>query len=368
MSREQSTWSGLRWPIKAILIAAPIILVGYIGNKFGWFSTINNKIEERTASNNNYQPSGDNYQPGSDKSTSGTNSGGNNNNSNNNNTKAKGGDVSTSASDHRTFNFNPEKPVNGTLKGIVEVGATGFNSFVINVDKEKRWEIINKEFGKSFVYEGMATTEDIRAGLKKYISGIMDRGVQSRNVHFVISSGAQKEAKTAIISSELKKMGYVVNLVTPEQEGKLALKSVLPKSYENNSYVVDIGSGNTKISWVNGTGVTSIEAAGAKYYEKGMDDATVANEVKAKANSIPAAKREICFIIGGVPYELAKVTRLGEERFTVLNDPSTYSAGDKKKVACGLNIYKSLKEVTKCDTFVFDWDANFSIGFLLGLP
>jgi hypothetical protein len=33
----------------------------------------------------------------------------------------------------------------------------------------------------------------------------------------------------------------------------------------------------------------------------------------------------------------------------------------------GLNIYKAIEDATKTDTFVFDWDANFTIGFLLGL-
>ncbi len=44
-------------------------------------------------------------------------------------------------------------------------------------------------------------------------------------------------------------MGFVVNNVTAEQEAKLALKATVPPSFADNSYMVDIGSGNTKISW-----------------------------------------------------------------------------------------------------------------------
>jgi hypothetical protein len=349
---NQSTWSGLRWPFKAIIIAIPLLLIGYLGNKFGWFTSLQNgiaKTEQKAVTNDgntNYQPTGNEEQKTNTNST---------------NQNAQNSEV------HRTFAYQPEKPINGELKGIVEVGATGFNSFVVNIDNAKRWEIKSKEFGKSFVYEGMASADDIRLGLKKYIGDIFDKGVKSKNIHFVISSGAQKEPKTTGIVSELKKMGYVVNLVTAEQEGKLALKCVLPKSYQDNSFVVDIGSGNTKLSWMEGTTVMAKEAVGAKYYEKDMTDAVAIADVKTQASAIPKAKREICFIIGGVPFELAKQTRTGEERFTVLNNPETYKAGDKKKVACGLNIYKALKESTGCDTFVFDWDANFSIGFLLGL-
>jgi hypothetical protein len=105
---------------------------------------------------------------------------------------------------------------------------------------------------------------------------------------------------------------------------------------------------------------------GAKYYDRGTSDDAVYNEVKAKAAKIPEGKRNVCFIIGGVPFTLAKQGRKGEERFTVLNAPASYKAVDKK-MGAGLNIYKALADATNCDTFVFDWDANFTIGFLLSL-
>lgn len=327
---EKSTWARLRWPIKAIIIAIPIIGIGYWGFENGKFDAKPKTAE--TADSTAASPVA-----GAPKK----------------------------AEDHRTFNYTPEKPINGEYKGVIEVGASGFNSFVVNIDKDKRWEIISKDFGKSFVYEGMASTADIRTGLKDYIGNMLDKGVKSKNIHFVISSGAQKEPKTALITSELKKMGYVVNLVTAEQEGQLALKCVLPAAYYDNSFVVDIGSGNTKISWIDKQ-AKSLEGPGAKYYEKDLKDQAVYAEVKGLAEKIPTAKREICFIIGGVPFELAKQIRSGEERFTVLNDPEKYTS-DKVKIKSGVNIYKAIKDATHSDTFVFDWDANFTIGFLLGI-
>lgn len=266
----------------------------------------------------------------------------------------------------REFNYTPEKPQNGTLRGVVEVGATGFNSFVINMDEQKRWEIVSKDFGESLAYEGLATTEDIRSGLKKYLSAMFDKGVSKNNMHFVISSGAQKEPKTATISNELKKMGYVVNLVTAEQEARYALQATIPPSFRDNSFLVDIGSGNTKISWQEGGGLKATELPGAKYYEKGTADDAVFGQVKEGASRIPESKRNVGFILGGVPFTLAKQHRKGEERYTVLRVPGKYEAADKK-MASGLNIYKALAEATGTDTFVFDWDANFTIGFLLGL-
>jgi hypothetical protein len=268
--------------------------------------------------------------------------------------------------DTREFNYTPEKPENGTLRGVVEVGATGFNSFVINMDNQNRWEIVSKDFGESLAYEGLATTEDIRTGLKKYLAAMFDKGVTSKNMHFVISSGAQKEPKTVAISNELKKMGYVVNNVTPEQEAKFALKATVPPQFADNSFMVDIGSGNTKVSWDENGNLKSMELPGAKYYEKGIADDQVYQTVNTQAAKIPEGKRNVGFIIGGVPFTLAKQHRKGEERYTVLKAPQSYKAADKK-MASGLNIYKAIADATKTDTFVFDWDANFTIGFLLSL-
>ncbi|MGI8580986.1 MAG: hypothetical protein ACR2KX_02255 [Chitinophagaceae bacterium] len=268
--------------------------------------------------------------------------------------------------DAREFNYTPEKPENGSLRGVVEVGATGFNSFVINMDAQKRWEIVSKDFGESLAYEGMATTEDIRLGLKKYLSSMFDKGVSNKNMHFVISSGAQKEPKTTIISNELKKIGYVVNNVTADQEAKFGLKASIPPAFADNSFLVDIGSGNTKISWDENGTLKTLELPGAKYYEKNRSDDDVYNDVKSQVSKIPQGKRNVGFILGGVPFTLAKQHRKGEERYTVLKAPGSYKSMDKK-MASGLNIYKAITDATQTDTFVFDWDANFTIGFLLGL-
>ncbi len=277
---------------------------------------------------------------------------------------------SSSASDggqKSTFSYTPPGPVAGKLKGVVELGASGFNSFIIRIDADKNWKQEKAEFGNSLVMENMASDDDIRAGLKKYIAGMLDYGVNGRDIHFVVSSGAVKAEGTQKIINVLKTLKYFVNTVTPEQEGKLALKCVQPAKFVDNSFVTDIGSGNTKISWKEGSKISALETYGAKYFQNNVSDDVVAKEVEAKAKQIPSDKRDVCFIIGGVPFELAKKVRQGKERYTVLDAPSAYQL-DNAKSKAGLNIYKSIKEATGCKQFVFDWDANFTIGFLLDLP
>ncbi len=264
------------------------------------------------------------------------------------------------------FTFTAPEPQNGKLKGVVELGASGFNSFIVRIDDQKHWKLEKAEFGNSLVMENMATDTDIREGLKSYIGKMLDFGVGGRDIQFVVSSGAVKSEGTQKIVRALKSLNYVVNTVTPEQEGSLGLRAVLPNEFYSNSFVVDIGSGNTKISWKEGGSTKALETYGAKYYQNSTSDETVASEVQAKAKQVSSDHRKTCFIIGGVPFELAKSARKGKERYTVLDAPSAYKL-DNAKSKAGLNIYKAIADATDCDQFVFDWDANFTIGYLLTL-
>lgn len=265
------------------------------------------------------------------------------------------------------FEYTPATPVNGKLKGVVELGSTGFNSFVINIDKQKNWKLEKADFGTSLVYEKLATDQDIKDGLKKYIADMLAFGVSPREIHFVVSSGAQKVDITNKIMGYLKNMGYVVNTVTPEKEGQLGYTSVMPQGYEKDAFVVDIGSGNTKIAWMENGALKSLETYGSKYFQNNITDDVAYSASRGKAAQVPPSLRKTCFIIGGVPFELAKQVRNEKERFTILNAPDKYAPKDARGKS-GINIYKAIADATDCQQFVFDWDANFTIGFLLGLP
>jgi hypothetical protein len=258
-------------------------------------------------------------------------------------------------------------PEKGTLYGVVEMGATGFNSFVVNIDAQKNWVLAQKpEYGSSLVLEHMATEEDIKEGLKNYIKKIMEKGVTSKNIHFVVSSGAKDEENVQKIIVALGKINYRVNTVTAEEEGTCALKAVLPTSFYDKSFVMDIGSANTKLSYAKENEIIASESYGSKYFQKAIPDSTAYGIVRKVADAIPSDRTEYCFIIGGVPFELAKQIRREKERYTVLRLPDDYKAsGDKQRA--GLNIYKAVADATGCKNFVFDWDANFTIGFLLNL-
>lgn len=267
------------------------------------------------------------------------------------------------------FSYQPAEPVNGQLRGVVELGASGFNAFVVRLDAQRRWKLEKSEFGNSLALEKLTTEDDVRKGLKAYIGRMLDYGVGAHDIHFVVSSGAAKSESTQRIVKALQALSYMVNVVTPAQEGALALRAVLPPAYADQSFVVDLGSANTKIAWLQPDGsLGTLETHGAKYFQQHLPDSAVAGEVRRLVAQIPAERRGTCFIIGGVPFELAKTVRQGTERYVTLGKADSYAQLPGAKTQAGLNIYRAITDGTGCPQFVFDSNVNFTIGYLLALP
>ena len=191
--------------------------------------------------------------------------------------------------------------------------------------------------------------------------------VAARDIHFVVSSGAALSDVTARITKGLRLLKYVVTTVTPEQEGALALRAALPLPHVDKAFVVDMGSANTKVSWFENGAARVEDTYGSKFYEKNIDVATVVREVKSKSALVPASLRSTCFIIGGVPYEMAKSVRRDQEPFTVLKSAEAYAGLTGAKMKSGTSIYRAVAETTDCRQFVFGYDTPFTIGYLLSL-
>ena len=230
---------------------------------------------------------------------------------------------------HKSFNYEPPVVTNGKLSAVVEMGATGFNSFIIERDS-KAWSLVKAEYGTSSVIEGGAQDEEIRVKLQNYIKSMIDQGVPGKYIYFVVSSGAAKEPIVKQITRLLKEKGYVVNQVTANQEAAYGYKATVPTEYQDKSFFVDMGSGNTKIAYMQDGKLVTHETFGAKYYKKDASDEEVAQQVRELAAQIPASHRQHCFMIGGIPYDLAKFQNGGNTQLRYI----TVLFGDVKQ-----NIY-----------------------------
>ncbi|MEL6558936.1 MAG: hypothetical protein AAFQ94_12180 [Bacteroidota bacterium] len=266
-----------------------------------------------------------------------------------------------------TFQYAPKKPVDGKYLGIVELGGDGFNSFIINADSTNLWFLEKAEYGVSNAYDNNASSDEIKTGLESYIEKMLAYNVGGKDIHFVMSSTARKNERVMLISALLDSIGYVVNSVDADEEGKYALIAALPEKFYDNGFVVDIGSGNTKLAWTENGEIRTTSTYGAKYYKEGLSDKNVAEDVFSKLKMIPKNKKKHCFIIGGVPYQLAKPYIKDGSRYAVLKAPDTYQIGEDQKFNGGLNIYRTIYNDIDTEVIAFDTEANFSIGFLLSV-
>lgn len=286
------------------------------------------------------------------------------------NTEVKSDTQATTPSPNtvRVFDYKPQMPdEHAQLLGVGAIGASELTSLVVKIDKQKAWKLEQRLDDKSLMIEGVQDENVIKENLKKYLVKMGEAGVSPSNMHFVISSGAIKSGNADLLIKNLKSSGYIVNEISPEQEGKLAFRATVPEEYRANSVMVDIGSGNTKISWEENGNLKALETYGAKYFEKDITPKQAFDDVLVAMEKIPSDKKKHVFIIGGVPYSLAKPIRADKERYVVLNAPDSYDAADEKQKA-GLNIYNAMVSNTGTDVqYIFDFDSHYAIGFLQGL-
>ena len=260
-----------------------------------------------------------------------------------------------------SFDFTPPDPVNGKRVGIILCGAQGFDGFVLNQDG-KRWKLESEKRGNTLFKEGLASESDIKTQLKEFIADLIQHGVDGKDIHFLVSSGAKKEDNAPAIIAALKNMKYIVNEATPQREAEYGFKTTVPNDLRNNSFFFDLGSGNGKLAWSSELGITTKETPGAKYAigKNPMSDDAAITITRNAINQIPPDKSGRCFVIGGVPYKIAKSQRKGKERYTVIN-LNNFETTDPKEIN-GLKILKTIENETQCKLFIFDWDANFCFG------
>ena len=264
----------------------------------------------------------------------------------------------------KSFEYQPQKPENGTLMAAVEIGSLGLNYFIVSIDAEDRWELISTEYGRSnLIFDNHDTGQLIEEVLvfKKEIEG---KGVKTENIHFLISSSAMNQKKNiAALRQQLKKLELITAPISPAMEANYALQAAVPSEFATESFLVDIGSGNTKFSWTDGMDTITRESFGSKYYLSNTPDSLVFRQVRDIILDIPDKNRNLCFLIGGMPYKFAEHTNRKRGRYTILQSPSSYPKNGESWTAGGV-IYSAIY-LEPTYSYIFDWDSNFVIGYLM---
>lgn len=270
------------------------------------------------------------------------------------------------AKEERIFDYQPQSPIDGELNAVIELGSLGLNYFIVEIDNQGRWKLIKSEYGRSNIIYGAITSSQIADKVLEYQKVISKSGVNKKNIHVLASSSFIKAEVMSTLKQDLEGKGLSLNPINADKEAQYAMMATIPREFIEESYLVDIGSGNTKLSWLSGIDTITSETHGSKYFLNNVQDTTVFREVREAVLNIPEKNRNLCFILGGAIYELAKdEIDKNDGRYNVLRPPSAYSKGDQKLNA-GNVIYGAIySEPTY--SYIFDSESNFSIGYLLSL-
>lgn len=274
--------------------------------------------------------------------------------------------IASPPSKEKTFDYQPQVPVNGELNAVIELGSLGLNYFIINIDKAGRWKLVKSEYGRSNIIYGASTSGEILSKITDFKSAIIKFGVDKKNIHAVASSSFVKADDISLLRDKLKQKDISLKTVNSELEARLAMIATIPREFIKESYLVDIGSGNTKLSWISNNDTLTSETHGSKYFLNNIQDTTVFREVRDAVLDIPNKNRNLCFILGGAVYELIK-DEIDEKksRYYVLKPPSAYP-NDNEKLNAGNVIYRAIySEPTY--SYIFDSQSNFSIGYLVSM-
>ncbi len=158
--------------------------------------------------------------------------------------------------------FKP-KYSNSSIYSGIEVGSKGVKMSIIEVGKNAQnngaFNILkDTSVNTDFISFSPATFQATLAGLSGlYNAAVKDYNIPANRVYTVVSSGvkmqAEKDGKTTWIGNlvdsfrlKVREPQREVEVVDAMQEGRLSHLGIVPESRRFSTFLIDIGSGNTK--------------------------------------------------------------------------------------------------------------------------
>lgn len=265
-----------------------------------------------------------------------------------------------------SFDYKPCTPTQGELMAVIELGSLGLNYFIVEIDNDGCWALKKSAFGRSNFIYGVNTNSEIVSNIREFRNEIIDFGITKNNIHVIASSSVVKVEDIPALNNQLTKLGLTIKSISAKDEARYALLSTVPKEFIEESFIVDIGSGNTKLAWVESGDTLSLEIHGSKYFLSDVQDTTVFREVRDALLQVPEKNRNLCFVLGGMIYEFVKdKVNESDGRYFVLDEPGEYPTDNEKLRAANV-IYNALY-LEPTYSYIFDSESNFSIGYLISL-
>jgi len=283
--------------------------------------------------------------------------------------------------------FIEQPPItNPVYGGVVTVGSKSFDAFVFKQQKgTTNYELVNAEYGLNKIKNVISSTQAsqiVNEVKDKIITMMREHGAPGKNIHFELSSGAQKNPNMKVLVEALKKKGYIVNKTTIAREATYGFIASVPIEHRDESGFVDIGGGNTKVGAAKGKNVVTCAIDyGTKMNTSQMGEAMLAiNDCQGML-----ADKETIFFIGGIVFiNAAKIYGYSPEQVQDVkylsldyNDIKRYYDAVKmsnveevifysrEEYINGTALLLQFMENNPGADFVFNTNANWAIGPVL---
>jgi hypothetical protein len=220
--------------------------------------------------------------------------------------------------------------------GGIEIGSKGVKAVVVEVGSPDNLleSVANTTISEGVAKSGEFATvaiEETAEVVKKFADQIKQKGVPPERITLIGSCGLPKASNRAALEKAATEAAGVptMTFITPDDEVKYTIKGLLKESDRAGALLVDVGSGNTKGGFIQGTGVLSFsipygsvtfenrvaaQAAKDKKPFAEVADSLGASEIapalaKQVADHPELADRQIAILSGGAAYAMATLLK-----------------------------------------------------------
>jgi len=232
--------------------------------------------------------------------------------------------------------FIPFHLISQELYAGIEIGGKGIKMSIIKVRNVKKGKYKVQDFwteniaiAKGIALDGKLAINDIEtannAVIANYNKIANEYKVEKSKIFIVVSSGVGMAKNVDVLLQKLNQLtNKKVEIISSQKEAKLLLKGCIPPKYYLNSFIMDIGGGNTKGGYVEKVNNDN----GALFCPLTLDLGTITVTEKINKNAKTKSISEFIALLFNYLPELRKQTdRLYQQSPDIFNKPNIYMSG-----------------------------------------
>jgi hypothetical protein len=239
-------------------------------------------------------------------------------------------------------NSIPSKIKKSNLYAGIEVGSKGVKISILQMGKNAavtgefraiKDSSVNTDF-ISFTNTTFSATLNAFTGL--YNVALNSYGIPSSKIYTVVSSGvkgqAEKENKTNLIKNladsfrfAIKEPQRLVTVIDPMGEARLSHIGIIPEARRYNTFLIDIGSGNTKGGYFKNGNTTELKLFVLNWGTKSIANAT--EKRMDDDRTIANYKKQLSRVIAGEP---------DKDIVYAVNESGAYNMNDNFAISGGI--------------------------------